>query len=134
MNIENKIFTWKNLTSDITEQWIKEYFDWDDDEEVHFDWVSDEPGGVFNFSDYWFSFDTVLKCYELNISKERLMSWYYWCLDNQSVNISLAKYILSPQERREAEEKHLQELKERVELAEKEFQKAIDEYTSKNNI
>ena len=79
-------------------------------------------------------FDTVLKCYELNISKERLMSWYDFCLSNQSVNISLAKYILSPQERREAEEKHLQELKERVELAEKEFQKAIDEYTSKNNI
>lgn len=128
MDIKNKIFTWNNLTSDITEQWIREYFDWDEDEEVYFDWVSDETGGVFNFADYWFSFDTVLKCYELNISKEQLMNWYYWCLDNQSVNISLAKYILSPQERREAEEKHLEELRNRVKIAEEEFNKVLKEY------
>ena len=134
MNIENKITTWKNLTSDITENWIIEYFDWSEDEEVYFEWVNDDVGGVFNFSDYWFSFDNVLDCYKHNISKEDLTKWYDWCLSNQSVHISLAKYILSPQERKEAEEKHLKELKERVEIAEKEFQKAIEEYTSKNNI
>ncbi len=134
MNIENKITTWKNLTSDITENWIREYFDWSEDEEVYFEWVNDDVGGVFNFSDYWFSFDNVLDCYKHNISKEDLMRWYDWNLTNKKVNISLAKYILSPQERKEAEEKHLKELKERVEIAEKEFQKAIDEYTSKNNI
>ena len=128
MNIENKITTWKNLTSDITENWIREYFDWSEDEEVYFDWVSDEPGGVFNFSDYWFSFDNVLDCYKHNISKEDLMRWYDWCLSNQSVHISLAKYILSPQERKEAEEKHLKELRDRMELAEKEFKKAIEDY------
>ena len=128
MNIENKITTWKNLTSDITENWIREYFDWSEDEEVYFEWVSDEPGGVFNFSDYWFSFDNVLDCYKHNISKEDLIKWYYFCLDNQSVHISLAKFILSPEERKEAEEKHLAELKERVESAEKEFKKAIEDY------
>ena len=128
MTTENKITTWKNLTSDITENWIREYFDWSEDEEVYFEWVSDEPGGVFNFSDYWFSFDNVLDCYKHNISKEDLMRWYDWCLSNQSVHISLAKYILSPQERKEAEEKHLAELKERVDLAEKEFKKAIENY------
>ena len=128
MHIENKISGWKNLTSDITEYWIREYFDWSEDEEVYFDWVSDEPGGVFNFSDYWFSFDNVLDCYKHNISKEDLTKWYDWCLSNQSVHISLAKYILSPKEKKEAEEKHLTELKERVEIAEKEFQKAIEEY------
>ena len=35
MNIENKITTWKNLTSDITENWIREYFDCSEDEEVY---------------------------------------------------------------------------------------------------
>ena len=128
MNIENKISGWKNLTSDITENWIREYFDWSEDEEVYFEWVNDDVGGVFNFSDYWFSFDNVLDCYKHNISKEDLLKWYYFCLDNQSVHISLAKYILSPQERKEAEEKHLAELKERVESAEKEFKKAIEDY------
>ena len=128
MNIENKISGWKNLTSDITENWIREYFDWSEDEEVYFEWVNDDVGGVFNFSDYWFSFDNVLDCYKHNISKEDLMRWYDWCLFNQSVHISLAKFILSPQERKEAEEKHLAELKERVESAEKEFKKAIEDY------
>ena len=128
MNIENKISGWKNLTSDITENWIREYFDWSEDEEVYFEWVNDDVGGVFNFSDYWFSFDNVLDCYKHNISKEDLLKWYYFCLDNQSVHISLAKFILSPQERKEAEEKHLAELKERVESAEKEFKKAIEDY------
>ena len=128
MNIENKITTWKNLTSDITENWIREYFDWSEDEEVYFEWVSDEPGGIFNFSDYWFSFDNVLDCYKHNISEEDLMRWYDWCLSNQSVHISLAKFILSPEERKEAEEKHLKELRDRMELAEKEFKKAIKNY------
>lgn len=131
MDIENKIAKWKNLTSDITEKWIREYFDWSEDEEVQFDWVNDDVGGVFNFSDYWFSFDNVLDCYKHNISKEDLMKWYYFCLENHSVHISLAKFILSPQERKEAEEKHLKELKERVESAEKEFKKAIEEYKNK---
>ena len=132
MNIENKITTWKNLTSDITENWIREYFDWSEGEEVQFDWVNDDVGGVFSFSDDWFSFDNVLDCYKHNISKEDLTKWYDWCLSNQSVHISLAKYILSPQERKEAEEKHLAELKERVESAEKEFKKAIEDYEINN--
>ena len=86
------------------------------------------------YGDYFISFDTILTCYKLEITFEQFISWYDFSLSNQSVNISLAKYILSPKERKEAEEKHLVELKNRVELAEKEFQKAIEEYTSKNNI
>ena len=54
--------------------------------------------------------------------------WYDWCLSNPFVNISLAKYILSPKERKEQEEKHLAELKDRMELAEKEFNEAMKEY------
>ena len=126
----NNIVEWKKLSNRIVEQFLYHYFD---DLDPDYWWVSDDVGGVFNYGDYWFNFNTVLTCYKLNITFEQLINWYDFCLENQSVNISLAKYILSPQERREAEEKHLAELKERVELAEKEFQKAIDEYTSKNN-
>ena len=131
MNIKNEILEWENLTNKLTSRFLYDYFD---DVNPDYWWVSNDIGGVFCYGDYFFSFDVTLECYKLEISKEQLMNWYYWCLDNQSVNISLAKYILSPQERREAEEKHLTELKERVEMSEKEFQKAIDEYTSKNNI
>ena len=131
MNIKNEILEWENLTNKLTSRFLYDYFD---DLDPDYWWVSNDVGGILNYGDYFFSFDTILTCYKLDISFEQLINWYDFSLSNQSVNISLAKYILSPQERREAEEKHLQELKERVELAEKEFQKAIDEYTSKNNI
>ena len=127
----DNIVEWKKLSNKIAEQFLYDYFD---DLDPDYWWVSNDVGGVLNYGDYFFSFDTILTCYKLEITFEQLISWYDFCLSNQSVNISLAKYILSPQERKEAEEKHLAELKNRVELAEKEFQKAIDEYTSKNNI
>ena len=133
--MENKVLDdiveWKKLSNKIVEQFLYHYFD---DLDPDYWWVSNDVGGVLNYGDYFFSFDTILTCYKLEITFEQLISWYDFCLSNQSVNISLAKYILSPQERKEAEEKHLAELKNRVELAEKEFKKAIDEYTSKNNI
>ena len=128
MNIKNEILEWENLTNKLTSRFLYDYFD---DEDPDYWWVSNDVGGVFNYGDYWFDFNTVLTCYKLSITFEQLINWYDFSLSNQSVNISLAKYILSPQERREAEEKHLQELKERVELAEKEFKKAIDEYSNK---
>ena len=133
--MENKVLDdiveWKKLSNKIVEQFLYHYFD---DLDPDYWWVSNDVGGVLNYGDYYISFDTILTCYKLEITFEQLISWYDFCLSNQSVNISLAKYILSPQERKEAEEKHLAELKNRVELAEKEFKKAIDEYTSKNNI
>ena len=125
------ITSWEILTNSLVEKFLYDYFD---DVNPDYWWVSNDVGGILNYGDYFFSFDTILTCYKLDITFEQFINWYDFCLENQSVNISLAKYILSPQERREAEEKHLTELKERVELAEKEFQKAIDEYTSKNNI
>ena len=131
MNIKNEILEWENLTNKLTSRFLYDYFD---DVDPDYWWVSNDVGGVLNYGDYFFSFDTILTCYKLEITFEQFISWYDFSLSNQSVNISLAKYILSPKERREAEEKHLAELKNRVELAEKEFQKAIDEYTSKNNI
>ena len=127
----DNIVEWKKLSNKIAEQFLYHYFD---DLDPDYWWVSDDVGGILNYGDYFFSFDTILTCYKLDISFEQLINWYDFSLSNQSVNISLVKFILSPKERREAEEKHLAELKNRVELAEKEFQKAIDEYTSKNNI
>ena len=131
MNIKNEILEWENLTNKLTSRFLYDYFD---DVDPDYWWVSNDVGGILNYGDYFFSFDTILTCFKLDISFEQFISWYNFCLENQSVNISLAKYILSPKERKEAEEKHLAELKNRVELAEKEFKKAIDEYTSKNNI
>ena len=119
------ITSWEILTNSLVEKFLYDYFD---DVNPDYWWVANDVGGVLNYGDYFFSFDTILTCYKLDITFEQFINWYDFCLDNQSVNISLAKYILSPQERKEAEEKHLAELKNRVELAEKEFKKALDEY------
>ena len=128
MNIKNEILEWENLTNKLTSRFLYDYFD---DEDPDYWWVSNDVGGVFNYGDYWFDFNTVLTCYKLSITFEQLINWYDFSLSNQPVNISLAKYILSPKERKEAEKKHLEELKGRVELAEKEFKKALDEYSNK---
>ena len=119
------IVEWKKLSNKITKQFLYDYFD---DLDPYYWWVSDEEGGILCYGDYFISFDTILTCYKLEITFEQFINWYDFCLSNQSVNISLAKYILSPQERKEAEEKHLEELKNRVETAEKEFKKAMDEH------
>lgn len=133
MNIETRdnIAKWQNLTNEITENWIRDYFEIEEDEQIYFDWVANDTGTIFNFADYWFDFNTVLKCYELGITKEQLFGWYDFCMENNSVNISLAKFILSPEERKEAEKKYLMELKDRVDSAEETFKKALEEYERK---
>jgi len=123
-----QINKWKLLTEDITDIFIREYFEIPDDEEADFSWVADEVGGVFEFADYFFSFSDVLDCYKHNVTKHQLFMWYTWCLDNHPINISLAKFVLSPAEKEEAEKKHLEELKQRMEWAEKEFKEALEQY------
>ena len=122
------ITSWEILTNSLVEKFLYDYFD---DVNPDYWWVSNDVGGVLNYGDYFINFDTILTCYKLEITFEQFISWYDFCLSNQAVNISLAKYILSPKERKEAEEKYLAELKNRVDLAEKEFKKAMDEYSNK---
>ena len=125
IDTRDNILKWEQKTAEITETFLYDYFD---DVNPYYSWIADEVGGILNYGDYFFNFSDVLTCYKLCITEEQLINWYDFCLSNHSVNISLAKYILSPKERKEAEEKHLAELKERVESAEKEFKKAIEDY------
>jgi hypothetical protein len=127
--MKNNIEKWTTLTEKIIKQFLYDYFD---DVDPDYFWVGGDVGGVFNYGDYFFGFDTVLTCYKLGITEEQLLNWYYFCLENHSVNISLARYILSPQERKEQEEKHLEELRNRVKLAEETFKEALKRYESNN--
>ena len=127
--IDEDIASWKAQTNEITENFLFDYFD---DIDPYYFWVADEIGGILNYGDFFFSFNDILTCYKLDITFEQFINWYDFCLENQSVNISLAKYILSPQERKEAEEKYLIELKQRVKTAEKELEKAIKNYEINN--
>lgn len=65
------------------------------------------------------------------VKKEQLFEWYDFCLQNNSTTISLEKFILSPQEKEEAEKKQLKELENRVKLAQEEFEKALKQYKNK---
>ena len=121
----DNIVEWKKLSNRIAEQFLYHYFD---DLDPSYFWVGEEVGGILNYGDYWFNFSDILTCYKLSITEEQLINWYDFCLDSYPVNISLAKYILSPEERKEAEEKHLEELKDRVRSAEETFKKALEEY------
>ena len=122
--MENKIKVWEDLTNEIVAGWIYKYFEIEEDEEIYFDWVT--IGEVFQFADYWFSFSTVLECYELNVSKEQLFSWYDKTLLQES-NLSLSDFILSPEKRLKKEQEYLQKSKERTIFAEETFIKALNE-------
>lgn len=121
-NIQQEIRLCENLIIEITERFIYDYFD---DDDPYYFYVADEIGGVLNYGDYWLNFSDILTCYKLSITPEQLISWYDFCLSNYPINISLEKFILSPKERKEAEKKYLEELKERVKTVEKEFKKSI---------
>jgi hypothetical protein len=123
--IKLEIEKWENQTIKLTNQFLYDYFD---DVDPYYFYVADEIGGVFSYGDYWFNFSDILVCYKLGITEEQLLNWYDFCLSNHSVNISLARFILSPEERKQAEEKHLVELKERVKSAEKTFKEALEQY------
>lgn len=116
------INTWEELTEKIVAQFLLDYFE---DSEPEYWWISFQTGGMFYYGDYYIDFIDVVSCYNLNITPEQFMNWYNYCLENESVKISLAKFITSPQEQ---ENKCLENLKERVDFAEKEFKKSIEEY------
>lgn len=119
-----------NLINEITENWIKDYFKLNEDE-VEWWWVADRIGEVFFINDYWFNFSDILDCYKHDISKEKMFEWYDFCLENQKVNISLAKFIISPKEKLKAEKEYLEELKQRVKSAKKELEKQLNKYKTK---
>lgn len=95
MRIDN-ITKWGILTEEITKQFIFDYFD---DSDPEYFWVGSEIGGVLNYGDYWFNFSDILICYKLNIEKEQLFKWYDYKLKWNNINISLARFILSPEEK-----------------------------------
>ena len=125
--MKSLISKWGNLTNEITENWIKEYFELEEDESVDFYWVADDIGTIFEFADYFFNFSNVLDCYKYNISKEKLFLWYDYCLEEQFVNISLAKFILSPEEKAKKEKESLEKSRKNRIFAEEIFRKALDE-------
>lgn len=126
--MKSLISKWGNLTNEITENWIKEYFELEEDESVDFYWVADDIGTIFEFADYFFNFSNVLDCYKYNISKEKLFLWYEYCLEEQFVNISLAKFILSPEEKAKKEKESLQKSKENLIFTQELFNKEMSKY------
>lgn len=127
--MKDNITRWTDLTNEITESWIKDYFELDEDEYIDADWV--EIGGVFNFADYWFSFSSVLDCYELGVTKKKLFEWYDKSL-TQEIDLPLREFIISPKKLKEQKKKYLEDLKQKVELAKEELEKAIKDYDTSN--
>ena len=131
MYMEDRILEWNRLTNSITEDWIAEYFELDEEEAasgIDYDWVADDVGSIFEFADYWFNFSDVLDCYKHKITREQLFTWYDYCLENQFINISLAQFILSPEEKLKKEQENLDKLKLNCIFAEQEFNKALGEF------
>lgn len=124
--MKEKIKQWRELTDEVVDQFLRDYFD---DNAPYWDWVS--VGGVFNYGDYWFDFNIILDCYRLEVTEMQFMDWYDSSIEQQH-DLSLEDFILSPQKRKQQEEKYLKELRQRVVEAEEILNKAMEEWNIKN--
>ena len=131
--MENKVIEWEKRTNEIVEDWICEVFEIPEEERRYIivNWVADSVGGVFNFGDYFVGFDAVLEYYKHNLKLEDFFNWYDFCLTNQKVNISLAKFIISEEDKKEQLKKQLEQSKERLQKAKEEFEKSLKEFEEK---
>ena len=120
--VNKNIDKWIRLTDNLVEQFIFDYFE---DDSPYWDWVV--RGGVFNYSDYWFDFSTILECYRLEVTQEQLFDWYDKTLLQES-DLSLEEFIKSPEKRKDEEKEYLERLRQRVISAEEEFKKAMEQY------
>lgn len=129
-----QIKKWERLTNQMTENWIKTYFqlefeDWENGLDYY--WISDEVGGIFEFSDYFFSFSDVLDCYKHNVNREQLFNWYDYMLSNDSIKLSLAKFILTPEEREKQHQESLETSRQNVIFAENLLRQELEKYDTK---
>lgn len=124
MEADKVIFMYKQSCDKLVVKFLEDYFD---AEYFDYTWVN-YYGGVFEFADYYIDMNSILECYKYNVSKKQFFLWYDEVLSQQST-LSLSDFIILPAKREEARKKHLEELKLRVEWAEKEFKQALDEYS-----
>jgi hypothetical protein len=126
MEASKLIFIYKQSCDKVVIKWLEDYFD---AEYFDYTWVS-YYGGVFQFADYYIDMNSILECYEHKVTKEDFFKWYESSLE-QLTDLSLSDFTLLPEKREEARQKHLEDLRERVKMAEKEFKQAILEYDTK---
>ena len=122
--MKDSIQQWEELTDTILKNFLSVYFD---DNDPYYFWVGNEIGGVVCYGDFFFNFWDIITCNKLSVSEKQ---FFEWCFSNLKGNtsVSLANFITSPEKLKEQQKKHLLELKERVRLAEEEFNKAIEQY------
>lgn len=122
--MKDSIQQWEELTDTILKNFLSFYFD---DNDPYYFWVGNEIGSVVCYGNFFFNFWDVITCNKLSVSEKKLFEWCDSNLKN-STSISLEDFIMSPKRVKEQQEKHLLELKERVRLAEEEFNKAMEHY------
>ena len=123
MEADKVIFIYKQSCDKLVVKFLEDCFD---AEYFDYTWVN-YYGGVFEFADYYIDMNCVLEFYKHKVSKEQFLLWYDEVLSQQST-LSLSEFIILPAKREEARKKHLEELKLRVEWAEKEFKQALEDY------
>ena len=100
-------------------------------EELSYYWVAEDVGGIFEFADYFISFSNILDCYKHKITLDQFFTWYDYCLENEFINISLAKFILSAADKAKKEKENLKRLEDNVKTAENIFKIALEQYNKK---
>lgn len=125
--MESLIRRWRALTDEIVETWISTTFNIPDNEDVDWEWVNDDVSGIICFADYYIGFGDILECLKKDIPQEKFLEYYDWNLENYPKHINLNSFIVGAADIKQDE---LERLKEKVEIAQKGLERAIEKYIS----
>lgn len=115
---------YKYFKDEMVSHFIAECFDIKD---PTFDYIGED---AVMFGDYCFSIGDIIYVLSNEVAYEDFLKYYDMSLLVREYHLNLEEYLTDPIKLKEQKEKHLKELKARVILAEEEFKKAIDEYST----
>lgn len=107
---------------------VKQGFDY----EPEYAWVAGNAGGCANVGDFYFSFDEIRYDIDNDIPKGKIIEWYNYCLETSMLDLPLRINYPSyckgaPLPYNKEQIAKAQELKARMEQAEKEFREYVSE-------
>lgn len=118
--MESNIEKWNTLTNEIVENWIREVFEIDnnndEEEKLDYFWVDNSIGTIFYYGDYYINFSDVLLYYKKNARKELFFMWYAYNLEASSQELDYVDFrrYISVAGKSEISKEYLQEVKNRV--------------------
>lgn len=138
----NKEFTlytaYDNLMDQYAEQFEKLFRDNDSEQTFPIgEWISRDRRGVYEINDYYISYDDMRTCVDNGLSFDEFYQWYHYCMrliqiDTAIKTPTLEEWVQGCDLVKDDEMKKIEDSFKRLQNAELEFDKAMEDFKQKN--